>query len=96
MLLRCTYVTWTERSTVEIERPTARAGNRRFWLLSALRAHTKAPYKMDFHRKMQRNAKERLTAPGGRGQLLEQDSTPLSLQCTPSASAWQSGRSGSA
>jgi hypothetical protein len=30
---------------------TARAGNRRFWRLSALRAHTKAPYKMDFHRK---------------------------------------------
>ena len=30
---------------------TARAGNRRFWLLSALRAHTKAPYKIDFHRK---------------------------------------------
>jgi hypothetical protein len=30
---------------------TARAGNRRFGPLSALRAHTKAPYKMDFHRK---------------------------------------------
>jgi hypothetical protein len=30
---------------------TARAGNRRFWLLSALRAHTKAPYKTDLHRK---------------------------------------------
>ncbi len=29
----------------------ARAGNRRFRSLSALRAHTKAPYKMDFHRK---------------------------------------------
>ena len=28
----------------------ARAGNRRFRLLSALRTHTKAPYKMDFHR----------------------------------------------
>jgi hypothetical protein len=28
----------------------ARAGNRRFWWLSALRAQTKAPYKMDFHR----------------------------------------------
>jgi hypothetical protein len=25
----------------------ARAGNRRFWLLSALRAHTKMPYKID-------------------------------------------------
>ena len=36
---------------------TARAGNRRFWLLSALRAHTKAPYKIDFHRKTLRDAK---------------------------------------
>jgi hypothetical protein len=26
-------------------RITARAGNRRFWLLRTLRAHTKAPYK---------------------------------------------------
>jgi hypothetical protein len=31
--------------------PTARAGNRHFGPLSTLRAHTKAPYKMDFHRK---------------------------------------------
>ena len=30
---------------------TARAGNRRLWCLSALRAHTKAPYKTDLHRK---------------------------------------------
>jgi hypothetical protein len=30
---------------------TARAGNRRFWLLSAPRAHTKAPSKTDLHRK---------------------------------------------
>jgi hypothetical protein len=36
---------------------TARAGNRRKGLLSALRAHTKAPYKMDFHRKKLMNAK---------------------------------------
>jgi hypothetical protein len=43
----------TRRSTVL----TARAGNRRFKCLSALRAHTKAPYKMDFHRKTLRNAK---------------------------------------
>ena len=28
---------------------TARAGNRSFRLLSALRAHTKTPYKADFH-----------------------------------------------
>ena len=28
-------------------RGTARAGNRRFWLLSSLHAHTKAPYKND-------------------------------------------------
>jgi hypothetical protein len=26
---------------------TARAGNRRYWLISALRSHTKAPYKID-------------------------------------------------
>ena len=31
--------------------PTARAGNRRFGPLSAVRAHTKAPYKIDFHKK---------------------------------------------
>jgi hypothetical protein len=31
-------------------RPTARAGNRRFWGLSALCAHTKAPYRTDLHR----------------------------------------------
>ena len=30
---------------------TARAGNRRFGRLSALHAHTKAPYRMDFHSK---------------------------------------------
>ena len=36
---------------------TARAGNRRFRRLSALRAHTKAPYKRDLHRKTLRNAK---------------------------------------
>ena len=36
---------------------TARAGNHRKGRLSALRAHTKAPYKMDFHRKNLRNAK---------------------------------------
>jgi hypothetical protein len=35
---------------------TARAGNRRKGRLSALRAHTKAPYKMHFHSK---NPKER-------------------------------------
>ena len=29
-------------------------GNRRFWPLSALRAHTKAPYKTDLHRKTRR------------------------------------------
>ena len=30
--------------------PPVRAGSRRFWLLSALRAHTKVPYKADLHR----------------------------------------------
>jgi hypothetical protein len=33
---------------------TARAANRRFWCVSALRARTEAPYKMDFHRKTRR------------------------------------------
>ena len=35
----------------------ARAENRRKGRLSALRAHTKAPHKIDFHRKTLRNAK---------------------------------------
>ena len=39
-------VQWTS----EPFRCAARAGDRRFWLLSALRAHTKAPYKTDLHR----------------------------------------------
>jgi hypothetical protein len=30
------------------------AGNHRFRLLSALRAHTKAPYEVDFHRETRR------------------------------------------
>jgi hypothetical protein len=42
---------------VEGARSTARAENRRFGRLSALRAHTKTPYKIDFHRKTLRNAK---------------------------------------
>jgi hypothetical protein len=33
---------------------SARAGSRHFSPLSALRAHTKAPYKMDFHKKKQK------------------------------------------
>jgi hypothetical protein len=37
-------------------RLSARAGSRRFGRLSALCAHTKAPYKMYFHRKTLRNA----------------------------------------
>ena len=36
---------------VHAREPAARAENRRFWLLSALRAHTKTPYKTDLHRK---------------------------------------------
>jgi hypothetical protein len=36
---------------------SARVGNRQNGRLSALRAHTKAPYKMNFHRKTLRNAK---------------------------------------
>jgi hypothetical protein len=44
---------------------TARAGKRRFLMLSALRAHTKAPYKTDLPWKMIRPLKR----PGGPGQL---------------------------
>ena len=43
---------------------TTRAGNRRFWCLCTLRAHTKAPYKTDLHRKTLRALKR----PGGPGQ----------------------------
>ena len=46
---------------------TARAGNRRFRPLSALRAHTKTPYKNDLHRKKLRA----LNRPGGRGQMMK-------------------------
>jgi hypothetical protein len=45
---------------------SARAGNRRFWLLSALRAHTKAPSKTDLHRETLRALKR----PGGPGQYV--------------------------
>jgi hypothetical protein len=36
---------------------TARAGNRRFWRLSALHAHPKAPHKTKLLWQMLRNAK---------------------------------------
>jgi hypothetical protein len=39
------------RSTIGSSSGSARAGKRRFWPLSALRAHTKAPHKTDLHRK---------------------------------------------
>jgi hypothetical protein len=39
---------------VGLRRVSARAGNRRFCGLSALRAHAKAPYKTDLHRKTRR------------------------------------------
>jgi hypothetical protein len=42
---------------VAVEAATARAGNRRKGRVRALRAHTKALYKMNFHRKTLRNAK---------------------------------------
>jgi hypothetical protein len=38
-------------SAAAANRRTARAGNRCFWYLSALRAHTKAPYDMDLYSK---------------------------------------------
>jgi hypothetical protein len=49
----------------------ARGGNRRFGCVSALRAHTKAPYEMDLHRKTLRNAKGAYpprAGPGSRGE----------------------------
>jgi hypothetical protein len=39
-----------DRAASFVQSLTARAGNRRFRRLSALRAHTKAPYEMDVHR----------------------------------------------
>ena len=66
----------------------ARAGNRRFRPLSALRAHTNAPYKMDFHRK----TLGRLTAPRRPGPSNFQNwyvfahalQVPCPVQVTPS------------
>jgi hypothetical protein len=51
------FLTCELTKPMSTELTTARAGSRRFWLLSALRTHAKAPYKMDFHRKKLRNAK---------------------------------------
>ena len=45
---------------------TARAGNHRFWLLSAQRARKKAPYKNDLHRE----TLSALNRPGGPGQAV--------------------------
>jgi hypothetical protein len=45
-------------TTLSTETLTARAGNRRFRLLSPLHAHTKAPYKMDYHGKTLMKAKD--------------------------------------
>jgi hypothetical protein len=58
---------WT-KSAARAAGPTARAGNGRFGRLSALCAHTKAPYKMDFHRKTLRplNRSGRVRTVGGR------------------------------
>jgi hypothetical protein len=47
----CGTCTMTSYAVDTRSQRTARAGNRRFGPLSALRAHTKAPYKMDFNRK---------------------------------------------
>jgi hypothetical protein len=54
---------------------SARAGNRRFWCLSTLRAHTKAPYKTDLHRKTLKNAKA-LNRPG-RARTVRRAGRPL-------------------
>ena len=44
---RVDWLAWTSFSRCV----SVRAGNHRFWLLSTLRAHTKAPWKTDLHRK---------------------------------------------
>jgi hypothetical protein len=44
------FARWTISKLRETVLNTARAGNRHFRPLSALRAHTKAPYKTDLHR----------------------------------------------
>jgi hypothetical protein len=54
----------------------ARAGNRRFWLLSALRAHTKMPYKTDLYRKTLR-ALKRPGRPGQDGEGGDDDAAEL-------------------
>ena len=64
---------------------TARAGNRRFRLLSSLRAHTKAPCKMDFHTK----TRSAIHRPGAaRTVAFERASGPIGV---PAAGAWRSG-----
>jgi hypothetical protein len=65
---------------------TARAENRRFWLLSALRAHTKAPYNHDLLWNMLRPLKR----PGGPGRRA---GTPRAGISAPSPSSLSSSLS---
>ena len=51
------YIMLSAPQTTQTLGQTARAGNRRFGLVSALRAHTKAPYRTDLLREMLRALK---------------------------------------
>jgi hypothetical protein len=70
----------TSSSAARLSRSSfsARAQNRRFGLFSAPRAHTKAPYKTDLHRKTLRA----LNRPGGPGRCI-----PFSLCALRTASS---------
>ena len=68
---------------------TVRAGNRRFSPLSALRARTKAPCKMDFHGENAKEREGRLTAPRGRA---DRKSTAARSTWGPAASPRQKQR----
>jgi hypothetical protein len=56
------YIMLSAPQTTQTPGQTARAGNRRFGLVSALHAHTKAPYKTDLLWEMRA-----LKRPGGPG-----------------------------
>ena len=68
-------------------RGTARAGNRRFRRLSALRAHTESPYRMDFHRGARRALNRPKAARTERGRALAKIADSASaMPCLPTLS----------
>jgi hypothetical protein len=71
---RVRKTSWPSRITAP-----ARAGNRHFWRLSALRTYTKAPCKTDLHRKTLRA----LNRPGGPGQELDVDEAVREVEVRP-------------